>query len=127
MAIHYYRQQTPVPAARTSRPHTPLRVLSAQSEVIQVQPAQSEVVRVLPSQSEVIQVAPSQSLPDSPSSTTTITDTQMNTVSEGEWILKSDGQITPRGKNSQITPRDKCSLQQGIIDMNRNGNFCTGT
>lgn len=40
-------------------------------------------------------------LPEADSSTTTISDTNMNTVSEGEWILRSEGQISP-GCNSSL-------------------------
>ena len=61
---------------------------------------QSGAVPTAVVQSEVVQVAPAvhSEEPDSPVGSTTVSETNMNTVSEGEWILKSDGQLTPTGE-----------------------------
>ncbi|XP_067931030.1 TALPID3 protein-like [Watersipora subatra] len=112
------RYQTPVPAARSSRPQTPVRPPSAQPEVIQVEPVQPPSRVTTPVQSKVIHVAPSQSEADSPGSIS-LTDTQMNTVSDGEWLLKSEGQITPRGEETladlSLPSSDDETLATGVV------------
>lgn len=84
------RQQTPTPV---SRPQTPLKVETPTPATPQPPPARSDEII----QPQVVQVAPAVQSedPDSPIITTTVSETNMNTVSEGEWILKSDGQLTP--------------------------------
>ncbi|KAF6028388.1 hypothetical protein EB796_013277 [Bugula neritina] len=88
-----------------SRPQTPQRrppSITQTPEVIRVAPAQSPAAlnqsASALNQSAGSQVVAVQSEPDVSSST--VTETQMNTVSEGEWVLKSDGQLTPRGEET---------------------------
>lgn len=96
------RQQTPKPA---SRPQTPQRTALNQSATTPYELNQSGSAPPDVVQSEIVQVAPAAQSEDlySPVGSTTVSETQMNTVSEGEWILKSDGQLTPTG-NTCIHP-----------------------
>jgi len=109
-----------------SRPQTPQRrppSVAQTPEVIQVAPAQSPAAlnqsasalnqsASALNQSAGSQVVAVQSEPDVSSST--VTETQMNTVSEGEWVLKSDGQLTPRGEWS-VSYRGISMCESSII------------
>ena len=79
---------------------------------------QSGTVPAAVVQSEVVQVAPAvqSEEPESPVGSTTVSETNMNTVSEGEWILKSDGQLTPTG-NENIGDHDGLSEYQDLHEF----------